>query len=784
MLGLLHFSVRYPRLVLAISLLLTAVCLCGVPLVRPRLDARSLIPAGDPAMVPGDAATRLFDVHDMVVVAVAAPGGTIYSPPALALLAALGSDLARVEGIVPASVVSLATVPRLYLDHDLLDLRPWLERGAPDPLLAQRLRAETSALGLDDGVLAARDGRAAAIYAAVEPEADRPRLARRVRAVVARHATAGFPVYASGTAMAQAVLGEAAAADLVRLVPLVIVVLAAVLMFAFRHPAPAFVALLEVGLSQIWTIGIMGFRHEAVFVSTLVLPVILIVLGMTDDIYALHGYFTAARQLPRRSTAELIVETFGEVRMPILFTTITTITGLASIALTRLEPQRVFGVYGALSVLFSSLGTFTLVPALLVLLDPRPGAGRVPFARASQRLLERLAAALSAIDARWVLAALAVVAAAAAGLAASRLRIQDNWIGNLPPESDTVRGDRAINRLLAGTNTLDLMFDSGRRDGFLDPATLRALGAVEDDLAADPRVGTAVSAYDDVVRVDAALAGVDERAFRAALGRGERTLTPTDVEQAVMLISSARRAPGGQRLDGAYRRSCMTLFVRSANYTRIGALLGAAERATRRRFGGAVSMTPFGDGWISWLTVKLLVVGQVRSIGFALLAEIGLLLLLFRSVKTMALAVLPVAGCVVLVFGTLAGCGIPLGTANSMFAAITLGIGVSYSINLVVSYRDRERLGAEPRQAILSALADRGPAILLSCLAFVAGFSVMLLSAVPPNRQLGLLVCLSLASCMVITLVLVPSLTLVRNRRPRAAAAGAAGAGAGSCSGA
>jgi uncharacterized protein len=164
--------------------------------------------------------------------------------------------------------------------------------------------------------------------------------------------------------------------------------------------------------------------------------------------------------------------------------------------------------------------------------------------------------------------------------------------------------------------------------------------------------------------------------------------------------------------------------------------------------------------------VRLLVIGQARSIAFALLSDTILLVLLFRSFKTALLAELPVISCVLLVFGTLAVTATPLGTANSMFASIVLGIGVDYSIHLVASYQEKKRRLGAPREAILAALGSTGPAILLSAFAIVAGFSVMAFSTVPPNRQLGLLVCLSLAICAVITLVLLPTLVLLRGERP------------------
>ena len=763
MLKLLRLSVAYPRTVVASALacaLLAALC---VPGVRLRLDGRSLIPEHHPAIAASDRAAALFESRDVIVVGLTAPATGVYAPAALWRLGELSAGIAAVEGIVPGSVHSLATVPRLTIEDDTLDLQPLLARGTPlDAALGARIRRETSALGLDDGVLAAPDGRAAAIYAEVERDADRGAVRRRVLELAARHAGGPVAVHLSGTAMAQAVLGEAAARDLARLVPLVLAVIGAILVIAFRHWAPAVVSLAEIGVSLLWTVGLMGALGQPVFVTTLALPVILLAIGVTDDVYALNRYFTAAREAPHRPPAELAVETFSGVHRAVLTTAATTVAGLFSLLASSIAPQRVFGLFGGLAVLFSTVLTFTLVPALLVLLRPRVRPAGMTAPRFAEAWMEGLLAWTRRVGPRRLLAVAAAVSAAALALTVLRLRIEDNWIDNLPPASETARGDRAINRALAGTNTLELMFDSGRPEGFLDPAAFAALGAVEDALLASPRVGAVQSAFGDVLRVEAALAGRGYREVRAAVRGGAHPLSRPQIEQALLLLASAGSAPGMERLDDGCRRARMTVFVRGANYSRMGAVLDLAGRAARDHL-PAAPMTPFGDGWIGHLTIELLVVGQVASIGLAVLANCLLLVLLFRSLATALLAILPVVASVLLVFAALAAAGAPLGTANSMFAAIALGIGVDYSIHLVASYRERLRDRLAPGEALAGALAHTGPAILTSAAAIVTGFAVLALSEVPPNRQLGILICLSLAVCAAVTLALVPALLLVRD---------------------
>jgi predicted RND superfamily exporter protein len=112
------------------------------------------------------------------------------------------------------------------------------------------------------------------------------------------------------------------------------------------------------------------------------------------------------------------------------------------------------------------------------------------------------------------------------------------------------------------------------------------------------------------------------------------------------------------------------------------------------------------------------------------------------------------------VFAFLALAGIPLGIANSMFAAVALGIGVDYSIHLVTHHREQRARGLAAGAAIEAAVSVTGPAILKSATAIAAGLAVLGFSKVLPNLQLGLLISLSLTVGAVMTLLLIPGLVL------------------------
>jgi predicted RND superfamily exporter protein len=755
---ILRFSVRYPRVVIACAGIITVCALAFIPRIQLRLDGRSLIPSGLQQFAEGDQAAARFELRDVVLIGVGNEESGIYTPETLQRIARLTDRLARVDGIVAGSVVSLTNVPRIALVDGQVDTAPLFR---PDDHLntadIQNLRREVVKRGYNTGALVSADGKGAAIFAKVEPGADRYRLLQETRALIASEESGKDSIYLSGSALAQAVLGEATARDLARLIPAIIAVLGVMLFLSFRHVAPAILSLAEIGVSLVWMAGLMGLTGQPVFVTTLVLPVILIAVGVSDDVYALGHYFNEAAGTNDATVEATIVAAFSSAARPVAMTAVSTVVGLLSMAAVSLNPLRVFGLFGSAAIVFSTLFTFSLVPALLALLKPRIQRKTEATVALGGRPATSALRFLTVGASPRRVAVCALLVAACAVLAITRLRVDDSWIRNLPSDSDIVRGDRFFNEKLAGTTALELMIDTRNSGWFNSKEGLSALGSLEWTLARVPHVGAVNCLFNDVVRTNSSLMGLNYSAYRAALRTGRLPLTNDDVERAFAVLSRSTQASIRERVDDEHRSARVTVFIRDADYTRIDNVLRAAEQEISNQ-GLGHKIVPFGDGWISYLTVRLLVEGQASSIVLALVTDLILITLLLGSIRMGLIAVLPVAFSLLLVLAALALAGTPLGIANSMFAGIGLGIGLDFAIHLTTAYRQRLRQGIPAGEALRSTLALTGPAVCVSAASITAGFSVLMLSEISPNVQLGVMICLCLLTCAVTTLLLIPSL--------------------------
>jgi uncharacterized protein len=177
--------------------------------------------------------------------------------------------------------------------------------------------------------------------------------------------------------------------------------------------------------------------------------------------------------------------------------------------------------------------------------------------------------------------------------------------------------------------------------------------------------------------------------------------------------------------------------------------LSAASERLLSPYGGRLDFA--GDVAVSQAMIPAIVKTQVSSVAGSLLGCLAALFLLHRSLRFGLIAVLPTALSTLWIFGLMGWLGIPLGVATSMFCAITIGIGDDYAIHFVDRYRTARSKGSE--SPALEAIREAGPAILVDTLAIALGFGLLVVSRVPANAHLGLLVALALFAGCLLTLL-------------------------------
>lgn len=758
-----------PLAALAVMLTAVLVMVPGLFRLELRTDGYALVPPADPAIAADRAARRLFGLRDplLVVVETTHPGG-IFNAGTLDRLQRMSRDLAALPGIGPDFVQSLATEPSGSFYPGTSSFRPLLDPPPRTPERIAEVRRDVEAVDLLHGTLVSRDRRAAALLVGVpRPDErsgevfDRAALYDRVAAAARRYETATDHVSVVGAPAAEALLGEHVLADLALLVPLALLVIAAILWTACGRAWGVFLGLVKVGAAQVFTFGLIGWCGQPVYLTTAVIPVLLTTVGLADEIHLLWRYRHRSAGQP---TGEALRQTFAELGRPIVLSSLTTAAGFLSFLTSSIRPVSSFGLFTGIGVLFCLLWAVVATPALLAL---RPAAIPAAGPLGATSRLARPAIALGARP-RLVLPVL-LLATVGLALGLTRLEVQDGWITNFAPQSPLRLATERADRLFAGTHALlaVVRFDPPpdqisavpmARGPLLAGSAVAAIGRFEAALRDRPDVGGVLGLASHLSTI-AFLWGGRHEEFRAIVD------DPGWIYLYVRRIGNVRgEARRRELIDDGFRSTVVTILLKAANFRQTARLMAAIRELERKELAPAHGRVTFaGDVAVSQAMIPAIVRTQLGSLLLAVAGNLLIVALLFRSLRAGLACIVPTAVAVVWTFGIMGWLGIGLGVATAMFSAVTLGMGVDYGIHYFERFQAFERIG-RPRPG-LAASAAAGPSILIDSLAMSLGFGLLAFSQVPTNRRLGLLVALALSSACLLTLTSSGALLAVLSRR-------------------
>ena len=142
---------------------------------------------------------------------------------------------------------------------------------------------------------------------------------------------------------------------------------------------------------------------------------------------------------------------------------------------------------------------------------------------------------------------------------------------------------------------------------------------------------------------------------------------------------------------------------------------------------------------------------------YSLIAIAIMVLLHFRSVLWVILALLPVAIGTTWMLGFMAVTGIPFNPANIMTLPLVVGIGVTNGIHIL------NRFAEEQNPGILA--KSTGKAVLVSGLTAITGFGSLILARHQGIQSLGFVMSVGIATCMIAGLTFLPALLTLLMRR-------------------
>lgn len=701
----------------------------------------SLIPPEHPSVVTRDHAEDLFGLRDPIVISVTTPKESgLFTPDALEVLYELHQQIEALENVRADRVQSIISESRIYGDSDTLYIEPFLETVPQSQAQADQIRDAVFESPIVVGTLVSKDGSAALIVAELIDQS----LAEETYLSALEMATAqqkgDIKIQVAGQGAVSGYLSGSIDRDSRKLPAIAITIIFVIIFFAFRNLKALMAPLVVLAGTIAGAIGLMAWFGIPYFVITTALPVVLVAIAVADTVHILSSYFERLAATPNANRSEIVVDVMSDLWRPLTLTTFTTMAGFIGIGLaSSMPPIAYFGWFAAAGVFFAWAYSMLVLPGILAWLKPAPS---VMFKSGQSGIISTHLTSLARWAATHHFAALAMVLVigATAAWSAANVRVERSQIENFQIDQPIRIADETLNTVFAGTSYLDIVVTSDEVDGLLDADRMTKVASLQAYAEEQPYVTETRSIADALTEL------------HSALNPNASTVLPETgdaIAQYLLLYeSTGDSADLEDEIDQDYQRALIRIYMNSHFTGDERTAVEALEAYIETQFNEpGLSAQLSGRVFVDYHWMQQLEMGHTRSILISACLVFLVAALLFRSITLGILSLAPVMAAVLGVYGIMGALDIFIEPATSMFAAISIGIGIDFAIH----FTDRIQMGFKTgSKSAVDAISKRLPvatrACFLNALTLGAGFSILMISELPPIFKFGLLIAVAAAA--------------------------------------
>ncbi len=635
--------------------------------------------------------------------------------------------------------------------------------------------------------------------------------------IIDKYKDANTEIYVGGLPIALSFL-EADSWRMSRYIyPLALFIIMFVLYFAFRSIQGMVLPIVCALLSVVWAVGLMGVFKIPLDPWNMMTPILILAVAAGHSVQILKRYYEEldvaagfslrnqgghGRNLKvaatpegeggseywgREASRQAVIDSLTKIGPVMITAGIVAAASFASLLTFKLKTFQSFGLFTAFGILSALVLEMTFIPAARSLMRPpkkvaagfslRPtevaGEGEKSEAR-SQKLetpspltgegwgggeagiLNRFLLSISRLVTQrsWLvwIGLLIVIAISFYGI--NRLTVINSLKGLFFESTQFRKDDAALNKYFGGTATFYVYIEGQERDSLKDPAVLRVIEALQQEIETVPEVGKTQSYVDYVKAMNQSMHGGD-KAYRT-IPDNKSTIS----EYLFLFSISGAQGEIDRFLDYQFQKSVVWVFLRDDSTVLGEKLISIVNKS---QFPPGIKVGVAGSIPVMMALNQTMVSGKIWNI--LQIAAIVFIIssIVLRSLVGGILVLLPLAIAVLVNFGVLGIAGIGLGVGTAAISAMAVGFGADYSIYLL--YRLREEIRGQDvaadfslrsNSAVEKTLLTAGKAIIFVALALAAGGVTLLFTGYYLHME-GFLVPLAMLTSSLATLIVLPA---------------------------
>lgn len=756
---LVALSLDYPRAVFAMAGVVTLVFLWQFPAAVIDTDPENMLEESQTDRVFYQQVKDDFGIYDLIVIGIEDDQG-IFRPDTLRRLDAVAQAVLQIDGVIVEDVLSFSTTDDVTSGGGLLTIDRIMSEPPDDDAGALAIRDAVLDNPIFNEKLVSQDGTAAALYIPIVSKDESHRVSQEIEAILVRELE-GQRYHIAGLPVAEDTFGVEMFFQMGLMAPLAMGVIFVLLLLMFRHVGLVVPPMIIALLSVVWVMGALIGSGFTVHIMSSMIPVFLMPVAVLDSVHVLSEFHD---QYPRlRDRRRTVVEVMEELYRPMLYTSLTSAAGFASLALAPIPPVRVFGGFVALGIVVAFLLTLTLIPAGIMLTSEAALEKRLvrqTDERSSR--LNRFLASLGrfAFSRPRPVIAVATVLLVLGLIGVGRIVVNDNPVKWFKPGHTIRQADTAMNRLFGGTYMADLVVIGDREDRIKDPEVMGFIRRLQVHLEGHPSVGKTTSIADVVTRVSYVLHDGDsaydvvpdsQEAVGQYLFLYQMSGDPNDLDNLV---------------DYDYRQANIWVQLKVGDNQVVDAVAqSVGDFLAQDPLPAGIELRWSGLTYINKVWQDLMVVGMRDALLGGGVAVFVLMVLLFRSFWLALISMVPLTFAIVMSYGFVGWIGKDYDMPIAVCSSLALGLSVDFAIHFVQRYRSRWQELGDIDAVNVYMFGEPARAISRNAVVIIVGFLPLALATLTPYVTVGLFFAGLMTVSSVTTLVLLPALLAVAGPR-------------------
>jgi len=464
--------------IVMVGLTLVLAFLAGLPTLWPDrfpmlhgvtvdTDPENMLPEDEPTRLFHDRMKAVFSLNDMIVLGVVNEEDEqgVFNPESLEKIYQLTEYAKTLRwpseenpdetvGVVVKDLIAPSTVDNIK-QGGLGEVQfEWLMKKPPKTRQqAEAIRKDAQDISFLNGTLVSEDGMAVALYIPLTSKDLSYKVSQKLEEKISEF-DGPEQFLVTGLPVAEDTFGVQMFKQMAISAPLAMLVIFVMMLFFFHKVILTLPSVFLAIVCAVQTMSLLVISGNTIHIMSSMIPIFIIPIQVLDDIHVISEFFDRYRSVGDRK--ETLMEVMETLFWPLLFTSLTTTAGFASLALTPIPPVQVFGIFVSVGVMLAWIWTLTFIPAAIMLFPERwlkDLARKEEAAHAHRGLLSRALPAMGRGTHRrpWVVVTAMILLISIAVYGITRIRVNDNPIKWFEAEHPIRVADRILNKHFGGT---------------------------------------------------------------------------------------------------------------------------------------------------------------------------------------------------------------------------------------------------------------------------------------------------------------------------------------------